>query len=214
MSYVILDISTAPLPEAADYLEEPAAPANYKDPDKIAAYVAAAKAGALAKAALDPDLCRITCIGWCGPSGELRHVTLGNEGAEHGALMGMANKLARANAVAVTFSGSHFDLHVLQRRAAYLGVPFPRLDLSRYKSQHIDVCDVLAGNDPQRRHSLDFFVKRLGWADLDPKPMPGEEEAKVFEHQKWAELAASVRRDTEALRRLAIWAGCLPAEED
>ena len=62
---IIIDIETAALDDAASYLDlaEIKAPANYKDEAKIAAYVEAAKAEALNKAALDFDLARITAIG-------------------------------------------------------------------------------------------------------------------------------------------------------
>ena len=59
---IIIDLETAALDDAASYLDlaEIKAPANYKDEAKIAAYVEAAKAEALNKAALDFDLARIT----------------------------------------------------------------------------------------------------------------------------------------------------------
>jgi hypothetical protein len=37
---IVLDIETVGLPDAASYMEPVTAPANYKDPEKIAAYVA------------------------------------------------------------------------------------------------------------------------------------------------------------------------------
>ena len=42
---VIFDIETCPLPDAADYLEPAKVPDNYKDPVKVAAYVAEERAG-------------------------------------------------------------------------------------------------------------------------------------------------------------------------
>ena len=54
----------AAIGNAADYLEPATAPANYKDADKIAAYIAEAQAKALDRAALDLDLCRIVAVGF------------------------------------------------------------------------------------------------------------------------------------------------------
>jgi hypothetical protein len=64
-NYLVLDIATAPLEDAGDYLTDPIeAPANYKDEAKIAAYIANARQAKLDKAALDPDLCRISGVAW------------------------------------------------------------------------------------------------------------------------------------------------------
>lgn len=208
--YICIDVASAAIEGAADLIEVGEPGDNYSKPESIAKWKDEKHAKLLAKAALDLDLARVTAIGWCVGSEEVRHVTLEDEGAEFGALMGLANKLARANAIAVTFAGRSFDLALLQRRALYLNVPFPKLELSKYKSPHIDLCELLSGHEPHRRHSLDFYVQRLGWADLAPKPMDGAEEARVFESGEWERLAASVARDVEATRRLAQWAGVVP----
>ena len=77
VSPIVFDIETAPLPNAFDYLEPPdvdgiTAPANYKDPEKIAAYIAEAKAKKLDEhansvqsgGALDWNIARIVALGW------------------------------------------------------------------------------------------------------------------------------------------------------
>ena len=69
MKRLFFDIETLANPENCALMPEPVvdAPANYKDPEKITAYVAektaAAKAAALEKAALDPDYGKILSIG-------------------------------------------------------------------------------------------------------------------------------------------------------
>lgn len=60
---LVFDLETVAREDAADFLEPPCAPANYKDPDKIAAFIADATAKRLDKCALDPDLNRIVAIG-------------------------------------------------------------------------------------------------------------------------------------------------------
>jgi hypothetical protein len=60
---IVFDCETYALPSAAEFMEEPTAPANYKDPAKIEAYIAEARQGQLAKAALDIDLCSVIAIG-------------------------------------------------------------------------------------------------------------------------------------------------------
>jgi hypothetical protein len=59
----VFDIETAPLPEAVDYLEPAEPPANYKDPEKIAAYISSKNAENLDRCGLDVDLCRVVAIG-------------------------------------------------------------------------------------------------------------------------------------------------------
>jgi hypothetical protein len=62
--YIILDLESHAIPDAATYLTEPVdAPSNYTKPEAIAAYVAKAKQAQLDKAALDIDLARIVCLG-------------------------------------------------------------------------------------------------------------------------------------------------------
>jgi hypothetical protein len=107
--------------------------------------------------------------------------------------------------IAITYAGLHFDLPVLQRRALYLGVPFPKLNLDRYRTPHIDLMELLSGGDRERRRSLQFFCKRLGWTDL-VKPLSGAEEAQVFSSGRWEDLRASLAHDLEATSRLATFA--------
>lgn len=214
VDYICIDVASAPIPDAADFIEVGDPPENYSKPESIEKWRAERHAKLLAKAALDLDLSRLTAVGLSAP-GLSRDVYLcSDEAGEEAALAMVGDLLAPANAVAVTFNGRSFDLALLQRRALYLGCPFPRLDLFKYKSPHVDLCELLSAHEPQRRHSLDFYCKRLGWTDLDPKPMEAAEEAQVFEHNDWQRLEASVRRDVTAIRRLAIWAGVIPAEEE
>lgn len=209
MSVLCLDIATAPLPDAAKFLGEFTAPSNWKDPAKIEAEVERKRQAALAGAALDPDLARITAIGMAREEGEPAVMLCRYKPEEVSALAAIAEELDDPAAAAVTFGGLNFDLPMLERRALYLGVPFPRLNLDRYRSPHHDLCEILANRRPDRRRSLDFYVTRLGWAEELVKPLSGEEEAKVHETGKWELLRQSVERDVRAVRRLARWMGLM-----
>jgi len=206
--YLILDVATAPIDGAAGYLEGSVrAPANYKDADKIAAYVAEKEADRLAMAAVDLDLARITAIGICAGD-EVAVYDAQNEDDERALLTTVAT-LIPGQAI-VTYGGFHFDLPLLMRRARYLDVAFPVLDLDKYRSPHVDLCELLSDRNPPRRRSLGFYVKRLGWTDLS-KPLSGADEARVFETGEWAALADSVYHDVAAARRLAAWLGVVAA---
>jgi len=209
--YVVLDVATAPIDGAAGYLEGTIkAPANYKDADKIAAYIADKEADRLAMAAVDVDLARLTAIGICQDD-VVAVYDAQTEAAERALLATVAE--AVAGQVIVTYGGLRFDLPLLMRRARYLGVAFPDLALDRYRSEHVDLCELLSDRDPQRRRSLGFYVKRLGWTDLD-KPLSGADEARVFETGQWDALAASVYHDVAAARRLAAWLGLVAPFRD
>ena len=211
MAHLIIDIATAPLPDVAQYLNDQiSAPANYKDPAKIDAYIAEKRAEQSDRAALDPDLCRISMVGImtgyrlavgpilnpCRSEAEERKVL-----SELGAMLS-------GDVVIITFNGLKFDLPILMRRAQYLGVKFPKLNLDRYRSPHIDLFNVLSMNGQLPGHSLQFYKARLGWLDVE-KPLQGAEEARVFETDAWEELVVSVSHDLEITKRLAEWCGVL-----
>ena len=59
---LFFDIETLADPAQFELIEEPSAPANYKDPDKIAAYVAEKRVKLVERAGLDPDTAKICAV--------------------------------------------------------------------------------------------------------------------------------------------------------
>jgi hypothetical protein len=211
--YIVLDVATAPLANAADFLDgEFAAPANYKDPDKIAAYVAEKQAEALGSSALDPDLCRLSGFITMHPRADIwidAYATANDGDLEEHWLKELAKDLTNGWRL-ISYNGLRFDWPVLNARARYLGVKLS-ISLDRFKSPHVDLYAKLTNHGQLKGHSLGWWVKRHGWTDLC-KPLDGKEEARVFETGRWSELEQSLRHDAEATRRLAVWMGVLPAE--
>lgn len=209
MRVLILDLATAALPDAETYLEGTVkAPSNYKQQEAIDAYVAEKKAERLAAAALDIDLARITALGFAiGPN--VIDVRVCRDEADERLLIEDVAALLTPMPTIVTFGGFNFDLPLVMRRAKYLGVTFPAINLDRYKSPHLDLCELLSDRNPNRRRSLQFYVKRMGWTDLT-KLLSGNEESQVPTTGKWDELEASVRHDVTATYRLAQWCGVIP----
>jgi len=210
-TYLLLDVATAPLPNAADYLDGTVrAPSNYKDADKIASYIAEKESERLQMAATDLDLARLTGAVWCyGHTPQQVHLDVCHvERDERATLEALANAIRKTGVNLITFGGSSFDLPLVMRRARYLGVDFPALSTDRYRSPHLDLCELLSDRNPSRRRSLQFYVKRLGWDDL-VKPLSGAEEARVPETGRWDDLAASLQHDVTATYRLACWLGLL-----
>jgi len=206
--YLVVDIATAPIADAGQFHEPVSAPANYKDPEKIAAYVREKEAEQADRGALDMDLCRISGIGWQRPH---EHSTpqiwlCKDEASERFYLQSFAD--AMDGYTLISYNGLKFDWPVLMRRALYLNVQFPVISLDRFKSNHIDLYAKLTNSGTLSGHSLRFYAARLGWLDLE-KTLSGAEEAKVFSSGLWAELEASIRHDVTATVRLAKWAKVL-----
>jgi hypothetical protein len=214
MAAIILDVATCALPDAASWLDgdEIKAPANYKDEQKIAAYIAEARQQRLARAALDPDCCMISALGF-QRDGKWMVVTCRHEDGwiegERNILQFVAEELTDG-AKLVTFNGLKFDLPILQRRAIYLDVDLT-INLDRYRSPHVDIYDVLTCKGLTSAHALGWYRKRFGWIDIAEKPLTGEQEALAPQQGLWDELIASVRHDVAVTARLAERLRVIPA---
>lgn len=213
--FLLLDVSSAPIPDAVSYMEPVSAPVNYRDKAKIDAYVADKTAERMAGMALDIDLAQVTGIAlWHTRDAKPQtEVALEAHNYSEADLLNMvADYLIEPRCSVITYGGHNFDLPLLMRRARYLGVDFPILNLDRYRSPHIDLCELLSDREWKRRRPLSFYVRRLGWTDLR-KPLSGEEEARVLETGRWAELEASLHHDITALYRLTQWLGIWKPEQ-
>lgn len=204
---IVFDVETAPLPEAAEYLEPATAPANYKDPEKIAAYIAEANAVALSKCSLDVDLCRVVAIGYQiegDPEPQAVLATGGAGWSEDGLIRAFWAVSAAHHLVG--FNCLDFDLPVLLRRSLYLGVPTPLISLDKYRHPQVtDLMQEFCFNGKLRARSLAFYVKRFGIAVADP--MTGADVAQAVAESRWRDVEAHVRADVEKTVRLAARLG-------
>lgn len=208
MHRLYLDLATAPLPEAAEFIDKAAitAPSNYKDDAKIAAYIEEKYQERLADAALDLDLAQIIGLATWHAGIAKPLIYTGWSFTEENLVKAAGDLIRLMDGTSlVSFNGLSFDWPMLTRRAKYLGVTdFPWINCDRYRSPHVDLLHVLSGGDPSRRRPLGFYVRRHKWTDLS-KPLSGAEEAQVPVTGKWAELEASLRHDVEAIKRLDEW---------
>lgn len=214
MRYIVLDLATTAIDGADRFLEPVSAPSNYKDPEKIAAYVAERQAEQRERLALDLDLARISCFGWTTdtPGFPLTIKSCKTEDEEEQHLGWLAHLIMERDRPAlVSFNGLKFDWPILMRRALYLGVKL-HINLDRYRTPHHDLYDHLTHHGLVGGHGLSWYAKRLGWDDL-VKPLTGAEEAAAPATGHWAELEASVRHDVEATLRLARWLRVMPESE-
>ena len=213
MRYV-LDIETCGLPEAKDFAEPISAPSNYKDPEKIAAYVAEKNAEQIAKAGLDLDLCSIVAIGLQPErSREVLVNTAANEEQERAMLHTLWQMLLKdRHPVLIGFNCIGFDLPVLVRRSQYLDVPHPRLVIDRYRTPHVDLMLKLTWNGLVRARSLKFYARRFGIPVNDE--VSGADIPALVAAGEMDKVVGHVTSDVQLTAALAERLGVLePAEE-
>ena len=205
---LVFDIETAPLPDAAEYVEPVSAPSNYKDPAKIADYIAEKTAEQVGRCSLDPDLCRIVAIGWwleADPQPIALHA-----GADEEADMLRAFWAVAKDRHFVGFNCLGFDLPVLLRRSLYLGIPTPNLAIDKYRHAGItDLQMVLSFNGALKVHGLSFYTRRFGF-DV-PDQLTGADIATAVDEGRWADVDAHVRADVQKTALLAAKCGCFTA---
>jgi DNA polymerase elongation subunit (family B) len=212
MRYLVLDCEAVAIGDVETYLEPVSAPANYKDPEKIAAYEKEAKVAQAAKAALDIDLARIVAIGW--KCDGLTETLLAKDEVQERELLGklwdafFAGRRMDDWHVAVTFNGMGFDLPLLMRRSLYLGVAAPKLQLDRYKHPHVvDLMAMLSLDGRLKYHGLQFYANRFGIPVNDG--ISGSEIAQAVADGKWDLVQRHCASDVETTYALANRMGVL-----
>jgi len=139
--FLFVDIETKALKNASFYLPEVSAPANYKDPEKIAAYIAEKQEGLLEKAALDVDLGSIVAIGYQrGLAGAAWASVVGDQKpdgslvTEEELLREFWAEARQAEGLLCGYNLLAFDFPFILRRTMALGVtPTVVLDTRRYQ---------------------------------------------------------------------------------
>ncbi len=202
----VIDIATCAIEGVEQFIETPRPRKGTNDEAKKEAQIAEKLAERIGGASLDLDLCRLSAVGWLSSPAEpdAQIMLCRDEHDEKAVLVSIADFFRAVDNAAITYFGNNFDLMVLQRRARWLGVPFPVINTDRYRSPHHDLGELLSDRNPDRRRSLSFYVKRHGWSDLQ-KPLDGSREAQVHQTGEWDLLAESVRHDVIATSRLASW---------
>lgn len=209
---IVFDIETAPLPDAADYMDlsEIQAPANYKDPVKIAAYIEEERQKALTKCGLDLDLCRVVAIGWWREcDGEERVLHMGTATNEAAMLAAFWNHAEDGHLVG--FNCCKFDLPVLQRRSLYLGVPMPLIVVDTYRHPRFtDLAQQLSYFGAVKMRSLSFYAKRFGIPVQDETT--GADIAALVDSGDWAAVESHCRKDVQKTAALASKLGWFRSE--
>lgn len=207
--FLILDIETSGIEDAATYIPPASAPSNYKDPEKIAAYIKEAEAVELAKAALDPDLARVVAIGMCDPENGVIHALLDTDGRNEKAMLSTLWKsVARGQATLIGYGILEFDLRILLRRSLYLGVKAPAISIDRFKHPSvIDLMQILSFNGSGKWRSLEFYAHRFG-IEHDHS-ISGADIPALVAAGNWKDVEAHVRADVTTTVKLARRMGIL-----
>lgn len=209
---IILDIECVGIDSAADYLEPIEAPSNYKDPQKIADYIAEHTAKAVERCGFDPDLCRIVALGHGDADGKDHVILCRDEAAEAAALRAFWAHVVNQAGVCrtlISFNGFGYDLPVLMRRSQLLGVDHPAISLDRYRSSHVDLMQKLTWNGAIKPHSLKFYASRFGMPVEDN--VDGSQIAALVQAGDWAGVESHCRSDLGLTRFLAQKLKLIPA---
>lgn len=217
--WVAFDIETAPMPNAADFLEPPdlddiEAPANYKDPLKIAAYIEDAKVKRVEKhqrdcaekAALDWNVGRIVAIGLQTEGMDAPQVAIADsEKREREILFWLWETVATRRPV-IGFHIRNFDVPYCIQRSRLLGLTTPRLSLARFDNHDLcDLFDILTFSDTQdtkvMRHTLGRFAQRFGVPHDDS--ISGADIPGLVAAGQWDAIEAHVTADVTTTVALA-----------
>lgn len=198
----VIDLETGPRPDAADFLPPLEAPANYRDPEKIAAYLAERRAKQLADAALSAETGRILCAGLLRHGQEPQFIGDDDEGT---LLRRFWRDLVTRDATDcfVGFCSHRFDWPFAVRRSYALGVPVPDWfpKDGRYpRHAFTDLAELWQAGDRTESISLDRLARLCG---LPGKTGNGADFARLWREDPPAALAY-LRQDLELTRDL--WA--------
>jgi len=189
MNFCALDIETVPnFDLSPQCIPEPKSPAkNLTDPIKIEKAKEEAEQARIKQMSLDPDLCRVVCVGVYFDKAEARITD------EKTLLHDTWNfiEIAYFNHIPlITFNGIQFDLPVLWHSAIRLGIPIdPRMykDLTKkYDNRyHYDLFPILCDWDKQRYkgRGLEYWATLYGLGEKvgDGSEIYGFWQAKEYE---------------------------------
>jgi predicted PolB exonuclease-like 3'-5' exonuclease len=208
-SCVIVDVETAPIDNAAEFIEAPTAPSNYRDTDKIAAYVEERAREQTARCSLDFNLCKIVALAWDDGT-RAAHLPCLTEADEQHALTTFWS-VAEGRRL-LGFCARTFDLPVLIQRSRYLQIDYPPVSLARYgKGDVIDLRDVLTFDDQRYEaimpRSLKMFARRFGIPVTDD--IDGAQIPELVAKGEWNRVIAHVTSDLALTKALAVRLGYL-----
>lgn len=161
---IAFDIETIADRSAIPFLPEPKPNGRLKDPAKIESDIAEKKAKQLAEMGLSPMTNMVCCLSWCDSDNRSGNIVLESEDPAHEreCLLNVWEDLS-AGDIFVTFNGRSFDLPTIRLHSLKHNIKMPvDIDSGRYnRGNHIDMRQILAGEDKFAPGKLDFFAQRF-----------------------------------------------------
>lgn len=205
---IVFDIETGPSPDAAEFAPEFEAPANYKDPVKIAAYKAEKLVEWVESAALSAVTGRLLAIG-IRENGSTLIICEDDEAAMLAQFWEYVAPLGKIRAPLVGFNSNRFDVPFLVRRSWRNRVPVPGgIVNGRYLSNaFIDLMQLWQVGDYQATVKLDTLAR---WLGVGAKTGSGAHFAQMLAEDRAAALEY-LANDIEITEKCAIALGAIDA---
>jgi len=167
-NHLVVDIETAPSHDALEYQGSFEAPSNYKDEEKIRAYIAAKSNEWVEECPLDPLTGRICAIGTLLDTGNgtpIKKIIVDTTGQEEKILLeNFWKQWKELNGYIVGHNIKNFDLPYIILRSIKNGIE--PLWYPRHKEQYMSVIDTMdlwnAGRYPKKYISLNNMAKFFG----------------------------------------------------
>lgn len=204
--YLVFDIETAPMPGCDAFIELGDPPKNYVNADAIANWRTRERTKRIAEAGLDLDLCEVVAIAYQHDWGTHPAVYTRQDMDER-ALLKEFWHWAK-NCRLIGFNIRWFDLPVLLRRSLYLGIEAPSLVLDKYRTDIVDLADILSFGRRDLLRSLGFYARRLGLSHEDS--VDGSQIAHHVAAGAWDVIAAHARDDVQTTVAIARRLGLVP----
>jgi len=154
---MFIDIETKTNPEATALLDDPAAPGNIKDPQKIKDAIEEKKRLIIERSPLDSDLAVLAGIGYAiGAEGKIVTDTVNKKRSEKKILEDLWLQYALVNGRSAGYNIMSFDWPFIMKRSFDLGVKpslIPNLAKYRYEPT-TDLFMLLCNWDYTKGHSL------------------------------------------------------------
>lgn len=205
---ITFDIETGPSPDAAEFAPEFEAPANYKDPVKIAAYKAEKLTEWVEQAALSAVTGRVLAIG-LRENGVTTIICEDDEAAMLTEFWSFVAPLGKIRAPLVGFNSNRFDVPFLVRRSWRNRVQVPAgIVNGRYLSNaFIDLMQLWQVGDYQATVKLDVMAR---WLGVGAKTGSGAHFAQLLAEDP-AAAVAYLANDIEITEKCAIALGAIDA---
>lgn len=207
---IVFDIETGPAQDAAQFAPDFDAPANYKDPVKIAAHKSEKLVEWINAAALSAISGRVLAIG-VRENGKPTVFCSDDESEMLASFWSYVSQGGAIRARMIGFYSNRFDVPFLIRRSWRLGVPVPRgIMHGRYMNDvFVDLIQVWQLGDYQASINLDTLAR---WLGVGAKNGDGADFATLLTSDRAAALAY-LENDLEITERCAIALNVMEAPE-